>query len=658
MTTYRADIEAANDNAVKRRLKLVGTVLAIIVLICALCFWQAKRYFLDGLPSLPTKEAMWQLNIKPSVTLKDMNGEIIGHRGPYYGRVYKLEDIPSYLPNAFLAIEDQRFFEHAGVDRKAVMRAVMENFKAQDKVQGASTLTQQLVKNMVLSPEKSYKRKVQEAILSQDMETLLSKNEILELYLNRIYFGNSAYGIDAAARRYFNKPASDVTLAEAALLAGIPKSPTRFNPISNMPAAQERARLVLQSMADLGMITVEQMSEAETNPALFIETPSREIDEKILGYAFDAITERARELVGSDVQDLVISSTLDPQLMQSGYTSLTAVVEKYEERKKVSEGALVSVDAPTGAVRVLIGGRDYGASKFNRATQAKRQPGSAFKPFVYAAAFEAGFTPGTVRIDQPVNIGGWKPENYTLNYRGPMNIREALKLSINTIAAQVGAEIGPTRVVEIANRFGITDQLGANYSIALGSSEVTLIDLTAAYMVFANEGIKRPPFMITQVTNTSGKTLYARKEREGQRVYAIPYARQMTSMLRDVIDTGTGYGARLGNRQVAGKTGTSQDFRDAWFVGFSAQYVTGVWMGNDDNSPMVKVTGGLLPVDAWKSYMREAHKGVKFKALRAPDPTITDPETVALMSFYEGLTEALITERDLANGAPSVGSAP
>ncbi|MEE9347699.1 MAG: PBP1A family penicillin-binding protein [Robiginitomaculum sp.] len=658
MATFRADIEAANDNRRKRRLKWALSLLGIFAFIAAIVYFEGKRYLFEGLPRLPTKEAMWNLNVKPSVTLLDKDGNQIGHRGPYYGKVHKLTELPAHLPAAFLAIEDQRFYEHAGVDRKAILRAVFENTKAGDKVQGGSTLTQQLVKNMVLTPEKNYRRKFQEAYLSYEIEQTLSKTEILELYLNRIYLGHSAYGIEAASQRYFGKSAIDVSLAEAALLAALPKAPSRYDPISNPGVASSRTNLVLQAMFEQGMISATDMSDAEVNPAVIAQIESGHIAEADMGYAFDMIADRARGLIGGDVQDLVIRSTIDPDLQKAAIDSVKAVITKYEKTRKVSEGALISIDASNGAVRAVVGGRDYTVSKFNRATQAKRQPGSSFKAFVYAAALENGFTPGTVRIDQPINIAGWKPENYSKTYKGPINIREALKLSINTVAAQVGAEIGPSKVVELANRFGIASQLGAHYSISLGASEVTLMDMTQAYMVFANEGLKRSPYLIESVTDTSGTPLYSHKGRPPERVYSAPYARQMTSMLRDVVDTGTGHGARMGNRQVAGKTGTSQDFRDAWFIGFSRQYVTGVWMGNDDNSPMRKVTGGLLPVDAWVKYMRAAHKGVKYRPLRAPDPTVTDPETLKLMVFYEGLTEALVTERDLANGAPGIGSPP
>jgi penicillin-binding protein 1A len=366
---------------------------------------------------------------------------------------------------------------------------------------------------------------------------------------------------------------------------------------------------------------------------------------------FDLVDEQVKGLIGLKHKDLIVTTTIDTDKQKLAHAELEKVLAKNGKSKKVSEGALVSIDNRTGAIIALIGGRDYDASKFNRASQAKRQPGSSFKTFAYAAALEDGFTPGTVRIDQPTEIGGWAPENYTRRYRGPMTLREALKLSINTIAAQVTAEVGPSRVAALSNRFGIKSELRPEYSLALGSSEVTLTEMTTAYSVFANEGAFRPSYLITEITNTAKTPLYKRRIAPAQRVYPVPYARQMTAMLRDVIDSGTGHGARLGKRQAGGKTGTSQDYRDAWFIGFTAQMTTGVWMGNDDNSSMRKVTGGLLPVDVWKQYMRAAHKGYRYRELSAPDPLSDDPAAKAVTEFYGQLSEAFTAERDMASGA-------
>ena len=593
---------------------------------------------------------MWELNLKANITLLDKDGRIIGHRGPNIGRPLKLREMPEYLPAAFLAIEDERFYQHAGIDRKAIVRAFFENTKSGKTVQGGSTLTQQLVKNMLLTPERNYRRKFQEMWLAYEMEEVLSKPEILELYLNRIDLGPRIFGVEAASQRYFAKSAVDLTLSEAALLAGLPKAPSRYDPTRNFDGAWERAKLVLQRMVANNMISVTDMAQAENNPPVIAESAVMPIEPKLIGHVFDMVSERAGELVGSDVQDLIVRTTLDPVMQEQAHAAVETIVSKNEKSKKVSEGSLVAIENQTGAIRALTGGRDYENSKFNRAAQAERQPGSSFKAFVYAAALETGYSPGTIRIDQPTSIGDWSPENYTKRYRGPLTVREALKLSINTIAAQIGAEVGPSKVAEVAKRFGIKTHMRPHYSIALGASEVTLVDMTGAFTVFANEGLKRDPYLISSIANTSGDVLFTRREIEPERVYAAKYARQMTSMLRDVVATGTGHGAKIGKMELAGKTGTSQDHRDAWFIGFSADYTAGVWMGNDDNTPMNKITGGLLPVDAWKKFMIQVHKGKKSKPLTSPDADLADDPKQELMDFYAGLLQELVSERDLAAG--------
>lgn len=653
MPTFRADINPeniANDNRRRKRRTIALVVLAILAGLLALGYFQTRYYLLKDLPSLPDKRTMWELNLKPNMTLLDKDGNQIGHRGPYIGEPLKLGQMPTYVGDSFLAIEDERFYEHAGIDNKAILRALFENTRAGEKTQGGSTLTQQLVKNIVLSPEKSYRRKFQEAVLARDMEAVLSKPEILELYMNRIPMGPRVFGVEAAAQKYFGKSARDINLAEAALLAGLPQAPSRYNPTEHFERALNRSHLVLRRMVANDMISTTQEQEALDNPPVIVEDSDPLINEDLVGYIFDMVAEQAPTLISGKQSDLIIKTTIDTEKQKMAHAALQKVLEKSGKSKKVGDGALVSVDNATGAVLAIVGGRDYGTSKFNRAAQAKRQPGSSFKTFSYAAALENGFTPATVRIDQPTEIGNWAPENYTRRYRGPMTIREALKLSINTIAAQVTAEVGPSQVAALASRFGIKSELRPEYSLALGSSEVTLMEMTHAYTVFANEGLLRPTHMITEIRNTSGSPLYKRRTVAGRRVYPVPYARQMTSMLRDVIDTGTGHGARLGKRQAGGKTGTSQDYRDAWFVGFTAQMTTGVWLGNDDNSSMRKVTGGLLPVDIWKDYMRTSHKGLSLTALSAPDPNIDDARAQALATFYEGLGEAFISERDAASG--------
>jgi penicillin-binding protein 1A len=654
MPTYRADInpvELAENSRKRKRRTIALVVLALLSALVALAYFQTRHYLLKDLPSLPDKRTMWQLNLKPNMTLLDKDGNVIGHRGPFIGKPMKLGQMPSYVGDAFLAIEDERFYEHAGIDNKAILRALFENTRAGEKTQGGSTLTQQLVKNIVLSPEKSYRRKFQEAVLARDMEAVLSKPEILELYINRIPMGPRVFGVEAAAQKYFGKSASDLNLAEAAMLAGLPQAPSRYNPTVHYQRALTRSQLVLSRMIANDMITAGQYQDALDNPPALAEDAKPLIDPDIIGHVFDMVAEQAPDLVSGDQQDLIVKTTIDTEKQILAHQTLTGILDKSGKRKKVGDGALVSLDNQNGAILALVGGRDYSASKFNRAAQANRQPGSSFKTFSYAVALENGFTPGTVRIDQPTTIGNWSPENYTRRYRGPMTVREALKLSINTIAAQITAEVGPSQVASLAGRFGIKSKLRPEYSLALGSSEVTLQEMTHAYSVFANEGLLRPQHLITEIKDTSGLPIYKRRTVAGRRVYPVPYARQMTSMLQDVVETGTGHGAKLGKRKAAGKTGTSQDYRDGWFIGFTSQMTTGVWLGNDDNSSMRKITGGLMPVDIWKGYMREAHKSLPFAELSASDPNIDDGRAQQLAAFYEEMSLAFIGERDAASGA-------
>ncbi len=653
MHTFRADIHAANDNRTHRKWRWILGISGALLVLLSIAYFEGRSYLFEGLPPLPNKNTMWEMNLQPNTTLLDKDGNAFGHRGPHIGRPLKLDEMPDYLPNAFLAIEDERFYKHAGIDRKAIMRAFFENTKSGTSRQGGSTLTQQLVKNMLLTPDKNYRRKFQEMWLAYEMEQVLSKPEILELYLNRIDLGSRSFGVEAASQRYFGKSATEVTMAEAALLASLPKAPSRYDPTRNFDGAWARAKLVLQRMLANNMISVTEMAQAENSPPEILEDKQLAIDPVMIGHVFDMLSNRAEELIGHKAKDLVIKTTIDPTLQKEAHKALNDVIKQNEKSRNVSEGSLIMVDNATGAIRVMIGGRDYEKSKYNRAVQARRQPGSSFKAFVYAAALEHGFTPGTVRIDQLTTINSWTPANYTKRYRGPMTVREALKHSINTIAAQVGSEIGPNNVAELAKRFGIRTEMRAHPSIALGASEVTLEDMVTAYMVFANLGVKKDTYMIESVSDTAGNVLYTRTESVPERVYPLRYSRQMVSMLRDVISSGTGHGARIGERELGGKTGTSQDFRDGWFLGFSKQYTTGVWMGNDDNSAMIKVTGGLLPTDVWKNFMAKALKGVPMEPLTPPDPEADNELDRELQTFYSNLISVLIEERNLASGISS-----
>lgn len=656
MATYRADINVAETSQRRRRSAWALGILAFLTATSATIFVIGRAYLIDGLPSLPDKETMWQLNLQNTITLIDQKGRMIGHRGPWIGQPLKLDEMPSHLPNAVLAIEDERFFEHEGVDNRAILRALVSNARSGGRSQGGSTLTQQLVKLMILTPEKTYRRKFQEALLARDMESVLSKPEILELYINRVSLGPQIFGAEAGSQIYFGKSARDLTLSEAAMLAGLAQAPSRFNPRRHYERALTRSHLVLHRMRANLYITQAEHDAAVASPPEIVEEPDLGVDEVALGYAFDYISEEARGYAGLDSPDLVITTTLDADYMRAASKSLNEVLDESGQFRKVSQGAIITLDNATGGIRVMLGGRNYDDSKFNRTVQAQRQPGSSFKTFVYAAALEDGFTPGTVRVDQPININGWQPKNYTLRFRGPMTLREALKLSINTVAAQVGSEVGAAHIAETARRFGIQSELRQHLSLALGVSEVNLLELTSAYSVFPNEGVHRRPYIIQRIENTSGELLYSKRDDEGARVYPIPYAQQMTAMLQETVESGTAHGARLLPRLAGGKTGTSQDYRDAWFLGFTNQMTTGVWMGNDNNSEMNEVTGGLLPVDVWKSLMEAAHQDLPEEELSVPDLEIDDSKASKIILFYTDLANVLRRERDLASGAGGGGA--
>jgi penicillin-binding protein 1A len=655
MPTYRADINVLETDVRRRRTAWAMSILGTIIAISATVFVVARAYLLDGLPTLPDKETMWQLNIQDTITLVDRNGRLIGHRGPWIGQPLKLDDMPAHLPNAVLAIEDERFFEHEGVDNRAILRAMVSNFQSGGRSQGGSTLTQQLVKLMILTPEKTYRRKFQEALLARDMEAVLSKPEILELYINRVSLGPQIFGAEAGSQIYFGKSARDLNLSESAMLAGLAQAPSRFNPRRHYDRALTRSRLVLDRMRANLYITQAEYDAAIATPPQIVEEPDLGLSEAVLGYAFDYISEQARDRAGLNNPDLVVTTTLDAEYMKAAAKYLNEGLDANKNRK-ITQGALVTLDNETGAILAMLGGRNYLDSQFNRTIQAQRQPGSSFKTFVYAAALEDGFTPGTVRVDQPTNINGWRPKNYTLRFRGPMTLREALKLSINTIAAKVGAEIGPDRVAETAQKLGISSELRPTLSLSLGVSEVNLLEMTSAYSVFPNEGMRRRPHIIKRIENTSGDVLFTKRPNEGDRVYPVPYAHQMTSMLQATVESGTAHGARILPRIAGGKTGTSQDYRDAWFMGFTQQMTTGIWMGNDDNSPMNEVTGGLVPVDVWRAYMTKIHEGIPKEPLTLPELETDETKASETMMFYSGLAAALRHERDLASGAGGGGA--
>jgi len=451
---------------------------------------------------------------------------------------------------------------------------------------------------------------LQEAELAIWLERKRSKNEILELYLNRVYFGSGAYGVEAAAQRYFGKSAKNVTLAEAAMLAGLVKSPSRLAPNRNPEGAEQRAKTVLTAMADAKFITAAQAQASIGHPSYNVKPAGA----GTVNYVADWIGEVLDDLVGQIDQNITVETTIDPKLQSVAEAAIIDELAAKSVKFNVTQGALVAM-TPEGAVRAMIGGRNYAESQYNRAVTAKRQPGSAFKPFVYLTAIESGLTPETIRQDAPLDVKGWKPENYTHEYFGSVTLTQALAMSLNTVAVRLGLEVGAKNVVRTAHRLGIASKLDANASIALGTSEVSVVELVGAYAPFANGGLGVSPHVVTKIRTDKGKALYERPADELAQVIEPRHVAMMNAMMRETLISGTARKAEIPGWVAAGKTGTSQDFRDAWFIGYTSNLVTGVWLGNDDNSPTRKATGGGLPVEVWTRFMKAAHQGVPVAGL-------------------------------------------
>ncbi len=591
-----------------------------LILAASLVAVSAGKLAFSDLPTLPDKAALWSLNQPPGVTFLDRDGQVIATRGASRGEVVPLSDLPAYVPKAFLATEDRRFYSHPGVDPVGVLRAAWTDVGRGRLVQGGSTITQQVARNILLTPDQTLHRKLQEAVLAWRIEQVMTKDEILDLYLNRIYFGGGAYGIEAASRKYFGVSARKLTLAQTALLAALPKAPTRLDPEINPRAAFARARVVLMEMRNAGWITAAQAAAAAAAPpALSPEVP----EAADLGYVLDLASQRLRRLVDNRTPDLIVRLTVDRKLQTAGATVVREGLAG-GGRLGATQAALVAL-APDGAIRVLIGGRDYRDRPYNRATQAMRQPGSAFKPLVYAAALETGVRPQDVRMDAPIHFAGWSPENYDGDYAGPVTIADALARSINTVSVRLTREVGPDKVAALARRFGLTMiPTHPSLPIALGAYEVDLLDLTSAYQVFQNQGRRAEPYLISSVTNAHGDSLYRHADGTPREVYDPHQARLMTRMMQGVLSYGTGTQAAFG-RPAAGKTGTSQNWRDAWFVGFTPDWAAGVWVGDDRGRPMAKVKGGDLAAQMWRSLMIAAHDGLPVRDFSDP-PVVEAPE--------------------------------
>lgn len=632
---FRADLMDRRAKLQAYHMRLIIILALSVVTLTGLTSYAIWRHFFSDLPKITSNEEIWTANRKPSLEMVDANGETIAMRGPRYGRKVSVDALPAHVLQAFLAVEDARFFEHGGVDLWSIGRAVVENLTAGHTVQGASTITQQLVKNVYLSPEQTFKRKLQEMVLAWQIDSRLSKKEILEIYLNRIYFGQNAYGLDAAAWHFFSKHPTKLTLAEAAMLAGLPKAPGRLAIDLTAAPAVERRAVVLNRMVEAGFITQAQASLASGEPVVLTIAP--DLAEGQLGYAIDMAQKEVDSIGRPIAPDRVLRLTVD-QKMQAAAVAAVQELIGAGRGSGVTQAALVAMDRQ-GRILAIVGGRDYGESKYNRATMAKRQPGSSFKPFVYAAALEKGMSPDTIRVDRPITIGTWRPRNFGGGYAGAMTLSTALTRSVNTVAVQLAAEVGIDRLLLLAQRLGIDSELPRNLSIALGAGEVTLLDMTRAYATLANDGVRVDPYLIERIDTTRGTVAYQRDKKAPVQVYEPLRARQMTAMLADVVAFGTGKRAKLpGGREAAGKTGTSQNYRDAWFVGYTADIICGVWVGNDGSTPMRGVTGGTLPALIWEDFMAAAHEG---KPL-SPLPTLEDlkrPSPGALAAFYESLAD-------------------
>jgi penicillin-binding protein 1A len=569
----------------------------------AICAAALVAWYARDLPDIADLEkAMVR---KPIVTVQAADGSVLAKYGKeVHGNAVRVADLPPYLPRAFLAIEDRRFYDHPGVDVIGILRAAMRNLVAGGVREGGSTITQQLAKNLFLTRERTMRRKIQETLLAIWLEQRFTKDQILGIYLNRVYFGAGAYGVDAAARRYFGRPAAKVTLFEAAVLAGLVKAPSRDNPIVAPKRAAERANLVLAQMARAGWLTESTAARARRSEVGYTGPGAASISAK---YFTDWILDRVEDYVGFTAGDVIVRTTLDPRMQQNAQVAASQVL-KENAKRRVSQAALVAL-SPDGAVRAMIGGRDYAESQYNRAVRALRQPGSAFKLFVFLAALESGIRPDDHVSDRPITVQGWSPRNAGSKYRGDVTFREGAARSSNAVAVALTERVGRKKVINAARRLGITTPLSPDPSLALGAHEVTLLELTGAYAAVANGGIGVWPYGIEEIRDGKGRVLYRRSGDGPGRVIQPGVVAGLNDLFRAVITWGTGKAAKL-DRPAAGKTGTNQDNRDAWFVGYTPDLVAGVWLGNDNFAPMDSVSGGSLAARMWHLFMEHALEGV------------------------------------------------
>ena len=588
-----------------------------------------------------TSDDDWLKKSELAVQFLDRYGNEVGTRGIKHNDAIPLEDFPDHLIKAVLATEDRRFFEHFGIDPSGLGRALSANARAGGVVQGGSSITQQLAKNLFLNNERTIERKVKEAFLAIWLETRLTKNEILKLYLDRAYMGGGTFGVDAAAQFYFGKSARDVTLSEAAMLAGLFKAPGRFAPHINLPAARARANTVLDNLVEAGFMSEGQVFGARRNPASVVDRRDERSPNYYLDWAFEEVKKTVDTLPKS-VHDrvFIVRTALDVGLQRHADAVVEAKLREYGREYGAKQLAVVVADID-GAVRALVGGRDYGQSQFNRATDALRQPGSSFKPYVYAVALSEGFKPTSIVVDSPVCIGNWCPQNYSNSFSGSMTLTQALVRSINVIPVKISislgngnAKIGRAKIIDLAKKMGLRTPLNDTPSIPIGAGEVTVLDHTVAYAAFPNLGKAVQAHAILEMRSATGELVwrYDRDGKKPEQVMRPQVAMDMNVIMNKVVEEGTGRRAILDGVKAAGKTGTTNAYRDAWFVGYTGNYVAGVWAGNDDYQPTKRMTGGSLPAMTWRDIMAYAHQGIEIKPIPGVAPGPTPPAVAASAS--------------------------
>jgi len=551
-----------------------------------------------ALTSLPSFQELRSSPKGQMIRVLARDGTVIAALGPSYGQWLHYEEIPPVMVDAMVAVEDRRFYYHPGVDPIGIARATYVNFSRGGNYQGASTITQQLARNIFLTNARKFARKIREMILALAIERRFSKEQILELYLNRVYFGGGAYGIDAASRRFFGHPATRLSLEEAAIIAGLVKAPSRYAPSADPEAARNRARTVIGVMQEAGKISEATARDADLHSVKIVPQPRQ----NSVRYFTDWALPQLDMLIDETVQPINVHTTLDLNMQRYADQAINA------NTPGGAQGALVAM-SNDGAIRAMVGGRDYVTSIYNRATQAQRQPGSAFKLFVYLAALENGASPDDLVVDEPVDIDGWKPRNYTRGYRGEVTLREAFAHSLNTVAATVGQAVGFGAIADMARRFGITTPVNRQPSMVLGTSDVRLLDMTRAFASVANGGAAAVPYAITRITTAQNDILYEHVPSEPRVLVAPWVAASMTDLLKAAVETGTGRAAQIG-RPLAGKTGTTNANKDGWFLGFTSDLTAGVWMGRDDARPVSGLQGGRAPAQAFATFMSKAMANV------------------------------------------------